>query len=185
MSTTSTKSVVKKTTTVNLKNPSSVMSFAKELKRIIVENELYTNIKGKNYVNVEGWQIAGAFTNIFPIVDEVKNLSPTLEQQATDMKNKSLIKYRAEVRLVNLGSEQTIGRGIAVCSNKEKGKENFDEFAVASMAQTRAVGKAYRLTIGWLLKLAGYEATPAEEVSVDNNDTKNNADVLDEVMGAK
>lgn len=32
------------------------------------------------------------------------------------------------------------------------------------MAQTRAVGKAYRMKIGWLLKVAGYETTPAEEM---------------------
>ena len=53
---------------------------------------------------------------------------------------------------------------MAICTNKEPGKTNFDEYAVASMAQTRAVGKAFRLKIGWLLKIAGYETTPAEEM---------------------
>ena len=32
------------------------------------------------------------------------------------------------------------------------------------MAQTRAIGKAYRNIIGWVIKLSGYEPTPAEEV---------------------
>ena len=32
------------------------------------------------------------------------------------------------------------------------------------MAQTRAEGKAYRLLLGWLMKAAGFEATPAEEM---------------------
>ena len=53
---------------------------------------------------------------------------------------------------------------MAICTNKEHGKTNFDEYAVASMAQTRAVGKAFRMKIGWLLKVAGYETTPAEEM---------------------
>jgi len=32
------------------------------------------------------------------------------------------------------------------------------------MAQTRAIGKAYRNVIGWVIKLAGYEGTPSEEM---------------------
>jgi hypothetical protein len=32
------------------------------------------------------------------------------------------------------------------------------------MAQTRAVGKAFRNQLAWLMKAAGFEATPAEEM---------------------
>ena len=32
------------------------------------------------------------------------------------------------------------------------------------MAQTRAIGKAYRNLLGWVMKLAGYETTPSEEM---------------------
>jgi site-specific recombinase XerC len=32
------------------------------------------------------------------------------------------------------------------------------------MAQTRAIGKAYRNLLAWLMKAAGFEATPAEEM---------------------
>jgi hypothetical protein len=32
------------------------------------------------------------------------------------------------------------------------------------MAQTRATGKAFRNLISWLMKAAGFEATPAEEM---------------------
>jgi hypothetical protein len=34
------------------------------------------------------------------------------------------------------------------------------------MAQTRAIGKAYRNLIGWVMKMTGYESTPAEEMKV-------------------
>ena len=40
-----------------------------------------------------------------------------------------------------------------------------DEYAILSMAQTRAIGKAFRNLIGWVIKMAGYESTPAEEMS--------------------
>lgn len=141
-----------KTESVNLMNPSDIMEFATTLKQLIVENKLYTQIKGKNYVNVEGWQIAGAFMGIYPIVEKVEDLSDGTKYR-----------YRSEVTLRDKDNN-IVGTGMAICTNREPGKTNFDEYAVASMAQTRAVGKAFRMKIGWLLKVAGYETTPAEEM---------------------
>lgn len=140
------------TTQIELTNPSSIMAFATNIKDLIVQNHLYSDIRGKNYVNVEGWQIAGAFTGVFPVVEAVDNLS-----------DGEIYKYRAEVSLYDQSGTK-VGSGVAICTNKEAGKKNFDEYAVASMAQTRAVGKAFRMKIGWLLKIAGYETTPAEEM---------------------
>lgn len=137
---------------IELTNPNNILEFATNLKQLIVQNKLYTDIRGKNYVNVEGWQIAGAFTGTFPIVEKVENLS-----------DGDTYKYRAEVTLRDKDNN-VVGSGMAICTNKEQGKKNFDEYAVASMAQTRAVGKAFRMKIGWLLKVAGYETTPAEEM---------------------
>lgn len=144
--------IVKRTENVSLANPQDVINFAGELKKLIIENRLYTNIKGKNYVNVEGWQIAGAFTGLYPVVETVQNISEP-----------PMVRYRAEVSLRDKEGNK-VGYGVAICSNREAGKTGFDEYAVASMAQTRAVGKAFRLKIGWLLKVAGYETTPAEEM---------------------
>lgn len=157
-----TNEIATKTEQVSLDSPSDVMDFATNLKELIVQNKLYTNIKGKNYVNVEGWQIAGAFTGALPMVEKVENLSEG-----------RVYKYRAEVSLRDRDNNQ-IGYGVAICTNQEAGKKNFDEYAVASMAQTRAVGKAYRMKLGWLLKVAGYETTPAEEMDavVANNATE-------------
>lgn len=149
-----TNEIANRTEQVNLTNPNDIMAFATNLKDLIVQNNLYTNIKGKNYVNVEGWQIAGAFTGVFPIVEKVENLS-----EGTNYK------YRAEVTLRDKDNN-IVGSGMAICTNREPGKSQFEEYAVASMAQTRAVGKAFRMKIGWLLKIAGYEATPVEEMDV-------------------
>lgn len=147
-----TNEIATRTQEVNLSNPQDVMKFATSLKELIVQNNLCTPIKGKNYVNVEGWQIAGAFTGTVPIVESVENQSMG-----------AIYKYRAEVSLRDRDGNK-VGYGVAICTNKEPGKQNFDEYAVASMAQTRAVGKAYRMKIGWLLKIAGYETTPTEEM---------------------
>jgi len=139
----------------DIARPAEVLALANVLSRIIKEKKLYTSIRGKAYVNVEGWQFAGGQLGIIPIIDEVVDLS---------QRDKGIFKYQATVSLVNFKNQQTMGRGIALCSNEEKMKRSFDEYAICSMAQTRAVGKAYRLLIGWLMKSAGYEATPLEEM---------------------
>ena len=38
-----------------------------------------------------------------------------------------------------------------------------------SMAQTRAIGKAYRNCLAWIIRAAGYEPTPAEEMDYNTN----------------
>ena len=154
-----TSAIATKKEQVELTSPNQIMEFATQLKKMIVDNRLYTDIRGKNYVNVEGWQIAGAFTGTFPVVEAVENLS-----------DGEFYKYRAEVSLRDKDGNK-VGSGVAICTNHEAGKKNFDEYAVASMAQTRAVGKAYRMKIGWLLKVAGYETTPAEEMDAVEAET--------------
>lgn len=174
-------SVVEKRQTISLQNPSEVMRFSNQLKEIIVKNKLFTNVKGKNYVNVEGWQIAGAFTGIEPIVEKIENLSEG-----------DTIRYRAEVALYDTKREGAkCGMGMAICTNKEAGKKQFEEYAIASMAQTRAIGKAFRLKLGWLMKLAGYEPTPAEEIAeaevvgkATNNSGETERDLAKEVESA-
>lgn len=156
---TKTSELATKNEQVELTSPNQIMGFATNLKDLIVKNNLFTNIKGKNYVNVEGWQIAGAFTGTFPVVESLENLS-----------DEDSFKYRAEVSLRDKEGNK-VGSGFAICTNKEPGKTKFDEYAVASMAQTRAVGKAYRMKIGWLLKVAGYETTPAEEMDAVEAET--------------
>ncbi|MEO0304707.1 MAG: hypothetical protein ABIM64_05545, partial [candidate division WOR-3 bacterium] len=153
-----------------------LMNFANNLKNFIVKQGLYTNIQGKNYVNVEGWQFAGGNMGLFPVVEKCERLN----RQGETI-------YQASVAIYH--NDKIISRGIAVCSSKEKGKNQKDEYVIASMAQTRAVGKAYRLIIGWLMKAAGYEVTPAEEMKeivktktrTDKERAKNNVDYVGQV----
>lgn len=135
-----------------LAKPADMLALADTVRKHIDAQKLYTVIQGKRYPHVEAWQMAGAMLGLLPHVETVEDIS-------TD----GVSTYRATVRLVD-GNGQTRGRGVAMCSNGERTKKSFDSYAVMSMAQTRAVGKAYRLAIGWILRTAGYEATPAEEM---------------------
>jgi hypothetical protein len=137
------------------------MHLAVDLAKFIKENRLFQNIQGKEYVNVEGWQYAGSRLGILPVVEQVTNMSTDTE-----------LKYQAKVNLLNLRTEQVVGAGFAICSNKEQGKKYYQEFAIASMAQTRAIGKAYRNALAWIIRAAGYEPTPAEEMDYTGNTTE-------------
>lgn len=49
-----------------LAKPLQMVGMAKVLKSHIVTQQLYSNISGKNYAHVEGWQFAGGLLGMFP-----------------------------------------------------------------------------------------------------------------------
>lgn len=140
------------TKTYNMQKPAEVLQMAKTLKAYVVKEKLYTTISGKNYAHVDGWQFAGFLTGLDVIVDEPKNLSVGQE-----------IKWSCAAHLLDK-TGKVVAHGFALCSNKESKKKSFDEYAIMSMAQTRAIGKVFRNKIGWVMKLAGYQSTPSEEM---------------------
>lgn len=78
-----------------------------------------------------------------------------------------LCTYECEAELISLKTQAIIGYGYALCSNSEIKKSSFDEYAIASMAQTRAVGKTVKNLLGFIMNAAGFEGTPAEEIDAD------------------
>lgn len=148
-----TKTLAVRQTTYALTNPAQVSVVAKKLQDFLKKNELLVNIQGKNYAMTEGWQFAGGMFGLVPKVVKVENMSTDNE-----------VRWMAHVEITNIKTKEVVGNGFAICSNKEGKKKSFDEYAVLSMAQTRAIGKAYRNLIGWVVKMAGYETTPAEEM---------------------
>lgn len=143
---------------VEVSSPKGMMDFAKTLKKFIADEKLFTVISSKAYVHVEGWQFVYGAMGIVPIIKSVDRI------ETDDPKE---VKYKAFVELKRVSNGEIVGAGVAFCSNKESKKRSFEEYAVASMAQTRAISKAGRLGFGWLMKVAGYEATPAEEMEED------------------
>lgn len=156
----------------NIINKDSMLKLSTELSQLIKEKGLSSNIQGKQFVNVEGWQFAGASLGLMPIITSTQDLS-----------NETAIKYMATCEVRNITTGQLVATGIALCSNAEKTKRFFDEYAILSMAQTRAIGKAYRNLLAWLMKAAGFEATPAEEM--DFADAKADARARDESPAKK
>ena len=152
-------------------NKDSMLQLSNELSKLIREKGLSSNIQGKQFVNVEGWQFAGASLGLMPIITSTQDLS-----------NETTIKYMATCEVRNINTGNVVATGIALCSNAEKTKRYFDEYAILSMAQTRAIGKAYRNLLAWLMKAAGFEATPAEEMDFQHDEPKKPSKPVVEVV---
>ena len=141
----------------DLGKPQQTLQLASELQRFVKDQRLTVNIKGKEYPLVESWQWAGSQLGLYPYLISVTNVSTESE-----------VKYLAEVEVRRIGTNEPVSKGIAICSNKEANKKYWDEYAILSMAQTRATGKAFRNLLSWLMKAAGFEATPAEEMDFNH-----------------
>jgi len=141
---------------VQASSPQNVIERAKPvavaLAGIINDRKLYTVISGKKYVQVDGWATLGAMLGVLP--REVKS-------------EKTENGYEAYVELVRTTDGMVIGGASAICTRDERNWKSRDEYALKSMSATRATGKAYRLAFSWIMNLAGYESTPAEEMIVD------------------
>lgn len=161
----------------DLINSDSMLNLSKDLAKLIKEKGLSSNIQGKQFVNVEGWQFAGASLGLMPIITETTDLT----RRGTEP-GQVEIKYMAKCEVRNINTGQLVATGVAICSNFENSKKRFDEYAILSMAQTRAIGKAYRNLLAWLMKAAGFEATPAEEMDFTNDTPKKPSQSVQEVV---
>lgn len=115
------------------------------------EEELIANIQGNRYPRVEVWLTCAALLQM-----SVREVSCELTEDGRG--------YIALVEVVRLADGMMVCRGSALCHRDEKAWARRDEYAVRSMAVTRAAGKAMRVGFAWIITLAGLEPTPAEEM---------------------
>jgi len=146
----------------NINDPVLFSKLSAEIQTHIEKEKLFIVIQKNKYPMVEAWQYAGALVGLFPRIVKLEDKSTRPEE----------FRYMAEVEIVDQSNDKIVTRAFAYCSNGESKKKYFDEYAIASMAQTRAVGKAFRVLLGWLFKAAGYQGTPSEEMDEFTPETK-------------
>ena len=112
------------------------------------------NINRRQYPKVEWWTTVGMALGIFPIV---------VSNGRLDRDGEMIYEAIVELRL----NGEALCRAEAICSNREARWRSADEYAVKSMAATRATGKAFRLGLSGLAVLAGLEGTNAEEMPAE------------------
>jgi hypothetical protein len=124
---------------------------ARTLADLVRAQKLSVRISGREYVRCEGWTTLGAMLGVTP-----------REVTTTEVDGV----FTAVVELVRLVDGAIVSRASAECG-EEKPWCDRPRYARRSMAQTRAAGKACRLAFSWIMALAGYECTPAEEMPPD------------------
>ena len=123
---------------------------AASLKNVIQSQDLAVKIGQSEYVTAEGWEVLGTMLGCTPYVEEVVEI-PT--------EHKAKFMYKATVSIRQGDTILSRASAMAERNNMQK-----DRPSVYSMAQTRALGKAYRMALSWIVKMADYEPTPAEEM---------------------
>lgn len=132
-------------------NPREHIERAKEtadaLKDVIKQRGLISKIQGKEYVLYDGWTLLGSMVGVSPVNVWTRKLEDGWEA-------------RVEVHRNGV----VIGAAEAECLRSETSWKSRDDYALRSMAQTRAGAKALRTCLGFIVQLAGYEATPHDEM---------------------
>jgi len=144
---------------------------AKKIQKIVTEQGLAVKVgtdksgKDKLYAMVEAWNMIGTMLGYSPRVTK----NERIEREG------GVYGYEAWVELVDSTGFVKARANALAFSNEMKGNDRYgfkpapwtaNEFSIASMAQTRAIGKAYRLGLSWVMKMAGYEPTPYEEMNL-------------------
>jgi hypothetical protein len=140
---------------------------AEQVARIVRDNGLSMRFGNnpREYVFVEGWLTISRANNEQPhaTVKEVVRDPETGDE---------LIHARA---WLTDGHGTIVSRADGYCGTGESRWRDKPFYARASMAQTRALAKAMRLRHAWVMVMAGYSPTPAEEMSEDLVDSRSSS----------
>ncbi len=134
---------------------------ARTLTDVVRAQNLVVRIGQSDHVRVEGWTFCGSLLGVFPIVQWTR---PVLEGDTK-------VGWEARVE-ARTRSGELVGSGEAECLRDERTWKGRDDYALRSMAQTRATSKALRGPLGFVMQLGGFNPTPAEEMPVEGTATR-------------
>jgi hypothetical protein len=113
---------------------------------------LITRIQGKDYVLVEGWTLLAQM------------MGHTVGTERTEPVEAGEDRGFVAHAIVKDQHGNVVGSADGYCMRSESAWSRRPAYALAAMAQTRATSRALRQRFGYVIRLAGYEATPAEEM---------------------
>jgi hypothetical protein len=141
------------TTLFRTDDPNEVLRQAQKiadlLAGVLKEKGMLAKISERDYVRVEGWLTLGSMLGVTPVNVWTRRLEDGWEA-------------RVEARTLD---GRVIGSAEAMCLRAEENWKEAEEFALRSMAQTRATSKALASVLRFVVTLAGMEGTPAEEMA--------------------
>lgn len=158
--------------------PALVLAEAKKaadaLQEIIRGKKNPVKFNGEQYIEFEDWQVLGKF---YGITVKVASTTPVefgevrgYEARAVALDTRTGIEISAADAMCLNDEDKWSSRTKYQWNDEKKIKEKVGDVAVPmfqlrSMAQTRACAKAFRNVLAWVVVLAGYKPTPAEEMT--------------------
>lgn len=160
------------------RSPDTVISeatlCAKALGRMVEKTKSFTVISGRKHLHFTAWATLGT---MFRLTSRVRSVTPINED--------GIRGFECIAEAFHVPSGQVVSVAEAQCTDDEQNWSTRPEyewsdeakkrvkvgdvkvplFQLRSMAQTRACAKALRNVLAWVVVLAGYEATPAEEMT--------------------
>ncbi len=134
---------------------------AKALSDIVAKKKRPVIMNGEQYLEFEDWQTVGRFYGV---------TAKIICTETVDFGDAKGFLAKA-VAIRTDGME--VSAAEAMCLNDEPNWKSKPLFQLRSMAQTRACAKALRNVLAWVVVLAGYKPTPAEEIQdMANGDKK-------------
>lgn len=125
---------------------------AEALIKVVKQNGWAVKIQGHDYLQFEAWQTVAKFYGATVKTVETAHVE---YGGVEGFESKSVVIDRD-------GKE--IGGAEGLCMTDEGNWKNKPLYAIKSMAQTRSGAKALRQVFAWVVVLAGYKATPVEEM---------------------
>ena len=126
---------------------------AQALKRVIDNKPKKVIINNETYLEFEDWQTVARFYGLSARVVH------TAMVEIGEVRG-----YEAHAEVWHIAGGKMVSSAESMCLNDEERWQSRPLFQLRSMAQTRACAKALRNCLAWVVVLAGYRPTPAEEI---------------------
>lgn len=160
---------------------SQATQVAEVLMSVVKEKNLFQKIGTREHLYVTAWQFLAHFYGITAKITELRPIVDELSGAAG---------FEATADALMISTNQVISTGKAMCLNNEDnwnmrpkyeyrnnervqtGEVRVPSYQLASMAQTRAIGKVLSNVLRFVVAIAGYETTPAEEMEGNEQDQR-------------
>lgn len=131
---------------------------AATLKRIVDAQRLSVHVGQSDHLKVEAWQTIGrgyGYSAATKVTQLLRN------------NDGEIIGAEAHADIIDNATGHVVGGADSFCFDDEEGKARQTVSQLAGMAQTRAESRAFKQMLSWVVVLAGYSPTPAEEMHGD------------------
>ena len=126
---------------------------AKALIGVVTKKPKPVIVNGEIYLEFEDWQVVAQMFHV-----AVKTHAEPVEMHGVKG-------FKGYADLIDIRTGVIVGGSESYCMQDEDHWGDRPMFQLNSMAQTRAGAKALRNRLSWVVMLAGYKTTPAEEMT--------------------